>query len=278
MFLAATVLLDRTVTGLYGDARNVCRAMGVELGLDQAALNGDLRALCNDVSVRLQEYIEAGGGERTDVVVKHKPARCYVNVDAAARVSAECEASAQADVRIRCDGVCQGTCNGDCAGTCASKNAAGQCSGACDGTCQGTCNGDCMGSANVDASASCKAAAEIQANVEARCDPPETEVIIKKTETGDPAKRAAAKAALAAGIPKLLAIRAKLAGPVGAAFATWTRSLSGLRDVAKTTGIAAVCVAGQVAQAAASVVEIRANISITVEASASVSAAAGAAT
>ncbi len=115
-----------------------------------------------------------------------------------AMCTGDCEGSANLAV------TCQGQCLGECQGTCSSgqmgNSCAGTCTGKCRGTCKadvnamGTCEGTCSGTCSVDfvapkcdgtftppmgscmASANCEASCQASATAQAECSPPSIDV------------------------------------------------------------------------------------------------------
>jgi hypothetical protein len=279
-FFRATVELQRQAGELSQTTRKACVDMAGELALPADATSGDTATICRNVSDALRAHLQGGLKGEAQFRVKYQPAICTVNVDAAAEVSAACEGKARADVVAVCEGTCQGTCQGECAGTCQAKNAQGQCAGACEGTCRGGCSGSCVGSADVQAEASCEAAAEVHANVESRCTEPKLEVTYDDTLVVDGEKVERARRAVMKGLPTLLMASAKAQGPVSRAFLSWgkaTRELYGSADrLGQDMGAQAVCVTGQLGAAFQAIAQIEVEVSVTVEASASVGGACGA--
>lgn len=278
-FLEATVQLNDTVVNTENYLRDTCAMMGSELGV---AGEGDTRTVCTNVANALREHMSVGLKAGAQLTIDYQPAVCTVNVEAAASAAAKCEGKAQADVAVQCEGSCSGTCQGSCDGTCAgaagSGGAGGECNGECQGTCRGTCSAGCTGHADVQAEASCEAKAEVSANVEAQCTEPKLEVSFDAGVVVDKSKVDAAVRAIKKGMPRILMIQAKVAGPIKAAFVTWSKASAQLaaagRDLVSSLGEQAMCVAGQVQAAAGMLGNIQASIDVQIEVSAEVSASA----
>ncbi|HLU67861.1 MAG TPA: hypothetical protein VKZ63_16365 [Kofleriaceae bacterium] len=278
-FLEATVQLNESVASLEGEVKVSCAAMAEKLGVPA---DGDTKTVCEGVANAIRENLSVGIQGEAAFKVDYQPAVCTVNADVAAEAAAKCEAQASADVKVECTGTCEGTCNGTCNGKCEGSagggGAGGECAGTCDGTCEGSCSGGCQGSADVQASAECEARAEVSANVEANCTEPELNITYDAKVVVDKPKVEATVEALKAGLPKLIALQAKLKGPVGLAVTTWAKSAKELAGASgklySSLGDQAACVAGQLGAAAAMVVDVEASVNVSVEASASVSGSA----
>jgi hypothetical protein len=277
-FLQATVWLQDEVHETEAHLHDTCELMADELGM--ARPGGNTKELCSAVLAALGDSLEAGLSVPGALKVEYQPAVCEVSLDLAASAAAACEGSVGAELVAQCTGTCQGTCQGRCDGECVGGTGdGGECAGECRGTCEGACSGSCAGQAEVQAEASCQAHAEIRASTEASCTEPEVHVSYGADLVADTASLEAAVAAIEVGLPRMLAIHARLTGPVTAAFTTWARTATELgragRDATRGLGDAALCVAGQVLAAAAAIASIEASISIQVEVSASASASVG---
>ena len=280
-FLEASVTLNEAVIEMEGEVKASCNGMAEKLGV---STEGDTKAVCNAVSDAIKANLKAGFKGKAALKVDYKPAVCTVNADVAVDAAAKCEASASADVKVECTGSCSGTCKGECKGECEGKagggGAKGECNGKCEGTCQGSCSGGCEGSADVQASAECEAKAEVAANIEADCTEPELTVDFEAEAVVSKPKVEAVVEALKGGLPKMLAISARLKGPTAHAVKTWSKTAKNLAQASgklySSLGDQAACVGGQLAAAASMVTKVEASVSVSVEASASVSGAAGA--
>lgn len=274
-FLQATVDLQTVVFEAEDYLRETCALMAADLGV---SAEGDTKTVCTAVDAALKEHMQVGlkAGARLDV--QFQPAVCEVNVDVAAQAAAKCEGSASAEVTASCSGSCSGTCKGTCEGECAGAagtgGSGGECNGECSGVCRGECTGGCDGSADVNASAECEASAEVEANASAKCTPPDIKVAFEAGVVADKSKLDMAVAAIKTGLGRMLAVQARATKPLGAAVATWAKSVAGLKGSAKAFGDQALCLSGQLAAAANLVGKIQGSLDVQVSFSASVSASA----
>ena len=267
-FLVASAELDHASAELEATVLGACHRMAVDLGTSP---EGDTKTVCTRVAQELQANLQVSVKTEKRLVTRYSPPVCHTELDFAANVAAQCEASASADVDVRC----QGTCNGACNGTCSATNAAGQCAG----TCSGDCNGSCDGYADVQASADCKASANVRANLHTECSEPKVEVVQQDVTIVDDSKFQKAMAAINHGMPTLLRASKKLE-LAGKAVIAWVETGASL--VAATgqlvgeLGEKGVCVGGQLAAVVAASANIQARFSVSIEVSAQVSASAGA--
>ena len=144
---------------------------------------------------------------------------------------------------------------------------------------RGNAPGGCEGHANVDASAECRAAAEVRADIRTTCSEPKVEVVTENLTVIDASKLDAGVRAIQVGLPTLLRAGAK-AKLVAKAVIQWSKTAARLagsgKKLANELGKRGVCVGLQLAAYAASSVEISARIDVSIQASASISASAGA--
>ena len=126
----------------------------------------------------------------------------------------------------------------------------------------------------------CEAQAEVNASVKAECTEPSLEVEFAADVVVDGPKVEKVKAALMAGLPKLLSLQARAQSPLLGAFTTWSKSAASLAQssgkLVGSLGDQAACVSGQLAGAAAMVGGIKSSLDVQVEVSVSVSASASA--
>lgn len=228
---------------------------------------------------------------------------------------AECHGSCAANVEGKCEGSCEGTCSGGCSGTCegtcdgkcSATAADGSCQGKCDGTCKGSCSAGCQGSCDgtcvvkadakcegecrgdcsvamkaptctgdvraPSASADCKASCDARISAKAECKPGRIAVDVKGKAESNIADRAArVRAAIESGLGTVLAARAKLARlqASGGAIVQTAGSLP------KAIGELGLNAAACATQAAAILPRATASVSFSFEASASLTASAGA--
>lgn len=273
-FLEATVQLQKVSGDTVAVVRESCAIMGKELGMSEAALGGDTKAVCDSVIAAYKAALTVQGQAKLAIKAVIQPAVCKVNVEASAKAAAECEGSASANVTATCSGKCSGKCNGECAGKMGTGGNAGQ----CEGTCKGKCEGSCEGSADVNASAQCKASAEVKANAEVTCTEPKFEVTLDASAKLDKSKAEAAIRALKAGIPRMLSVRARVM-PLQAAMQSWVKTAGDLASsgagFANSFKDQALCITGQLAAVAKASTQIQANVSVSVEVSASASGSVG---
>jgi hypothetical protein len=268
--LTATQNLERTTTETLDVVKQSCILIGNEIGMTDADYRGEAKDICAAVYGRVNDNLKVAFKSKAALKVTYKPAVCTVDARAQASAAASCEGKASADIKA----TCTGTCNGKCDGTCSAKGSGGNCAGQCSGTCQG----ECQGTADVDASASCKASATIDASVKMQCTEPELKIEGDAKLYVDKTKAEQTIAGLRAGLPKILSVRARLV-PLGHAVAVWARSAAELKDMGvralQSFKDQATCVGGQIAAAASMVGKIQANVSVSVEVSASASGTIG---
>lgn len=267
-FLVASAELDRASMELEGTVHDACRRMAEDLGTSPV---GSTQELCARVAADLQANLQVSVRTEKRLVTRHTPPVCRTSIDVTAGFVAECEASAAADVNVQCNGRCDGTCSGGCS----TALVGGQCAG----TCSGRCSGSCDGYANVDASAECKASAQIRSTTRTECTEPKVEVVQQDVTVVDASKFDRAMAAINHGLPQLLRAQRRLE-LAGHALGQWVSTGASLAasagDLVGQIGQQGVCVAGQLAGVVAASANIQARFSVSIEASAQVSASAGA--
>jgi hypothetical protein len=265
--LEATAKLEAAAKSAEVEVRTGCDAMAKELGVSP---KGDTRAVCNAVLAQIKEDLSAGIQAEARLSIDYKPAVCTIDVQAAASVAAQCEASAGADVSVTCEGGCSGTCSGTCEGKCAGGTAGGQCNGECDGVCRGECSGGCSGTADVHASAECEAKAEVYASADVRCEPAELRVEAEASMVVDKPRADRAIAALRAGLPRILTVQARMV-PLKAAFEGWAKTARATaqagKDLAGQFKDQAICISGQLAAMGSAIANVEASINVSVEVS-----------
>ena len=274
-FLQASAELDRASFELETTVRDACAKMATILGVSPG---GGTKEVCVRVANELDANLKVSIKTEQRLVTRYKPPECHTKLDFAAGIVAECEASASANVDVRCTGRCSGTCNGACDGTC-SSGAAQTCNGTCSGACNGKCSGSCDGYAQVNASAECKASAEVRANLHTECDEPKIEVVRQDVVIVDDSKFQKAMAAINAGLPIIIRAGKKLE-LAGKAVVQWVSTGASLikasGDLANQIGDKGLCVAGQLAGVIAATANIQARFSVSIEVSAQVSTSCGA--
>lgn len=199
-FLEATIDLRKRVTETAEAVRSSCVLVGAKLGIPDDPAR-PTRELCEAVFAK--DALKA----RSALAFKYTPGVCTVDVAAAIALATACELdpSSKTDTVAvdKITGSCSGRCTGPCEGTCVRKPDA---QGACNDECRGSCRGACHGHADVEASPSCKARASVLGAVEMQCTPPALSI----SHDGKLAAAATTREALEAGLPELLAVRARL--------------------------------------------------------------------
>jgi len=273
-FLEATGDLEKTTKETVELVKQSCILIGNEIGMTEADYRGETKDICAQVYQRVNDNMKVAIKSKAALKVKIKPAVCKVDVQASAEAAASCEGKASADVGATCSGTCRGTCEGTCAG----KAGTGGNKGQCEGECKGTCKGDCEGHADVKASAQCKAKASVQASAKMECTEPEVDISLDAKLVVDKAKAEATIKGLKAGLPKIFSVKARLE-PLKYAVEAWVVSANELKGSARTLAMSfkdqAACISGQIAAAAGMIGGIQANVSVSVEVSASASGSVG---
>ena len=221
----------------------------------------------------------------------------------AAEVDGKCEGSCEGTCKGGCSGKCEGACDGKCSATAADGSCSGKCNGECKGECSAGCEGGCDGECVVKAKAECKgecrgdcsvqmkeptctgdvrapqASADCSASCDARldakveCKPGKVAVDISgAADSNIPERAARVRAAIESGFGAVLAARAKL-DKLGASGKAIVNTAGSLPSAVGELGLNAASCA---AQAAAILPRATASVSVSFEASASLSAAGGA--
>ena len=273
-FLTALVEMQKATEETVKVVKQSCVMIGTEIGMVPADLEGETKEVCARVYGKIDEMKKVAFKAEGAMKVKYKPAVCRVDVQAQAKMAAQCEGKAAADVKARCEGRCEGKCNGTCAGKAGTGGNAGQCNGECKGTCEGKCDGH----AEVDASAQCKAEASAQASMDVQCTEPELEITLAGKMVADKSQAEKLVKGLKAGIPKILSVRARLA-PMKHAAQNLVAAAGELKSMGpkfvNSFKDQALCISGQVAAAVKAAASIQANVSVSVEVSASASGSIG---
>jgi hypothetical protein len=134
-FLEAVADLQTRSAETVAVVQTSCKMMGKELGMSDADLGGEPKAVCDKVWAAFNENMKVSFKSKAALKIVYKPAVCKVDVSATAEVAAKCEGKASADVGATCSGVCHGKCDGQCSG--AAKAGTGGTAGA------GDFNGEC---------------------------------------------------------------------------------------------------------------------------------------
>ncbi|MGN6109101.1 MAG: hypothetical protein ACTHU0_28605 [Kofleriaceae bacterium] len=273
-FLQATLDLQATTEETVKVVKQSCVMIGQEIGMIPADLEGETKEVCAKVYGTINDNLKVAFKSKAALKVTYKPAVCRVSIDAQAKAAAECEGKASADIGAKCSGVCRGKCDGQCSG----KAGTGGSSGECGGQCSGTCHGQCEGHADVEASAQCKASASVKASAELECTEPELKIEADAKLVVDKSKAEATIKGLRAGLPKILSVKARLE-PLKYATQAWVSSAKELKDMGpkfvNSFKDQALCISGQVGAAFSAIGKIEANVSVSVEVSASASGTIG---
>jgi len=274
-FLSALVEMQKTTEETVKVVKQSCIIIGKEIGMIPADLEGETKEVCAKVYGEIDKMKKVAIKGQAALKVKYKPAVCKVDVQASAKVAAECEGKASADVKATCKGKCGGKCNGKCKGKAGTGGNAGQ----CDGECEGTCEGECHGHADVNASAQCKGEASAKASLDMKCEPAELDISLDAKLVVDKAKAEQLVKGLKAGIPEVLSIKARLE-PLKYAAQNLVAAAGELKDMGpkfiNSFKDQAMCISGQVAAGVKAATSIQANVSVSVEVSASASGSVGA--
>jgi modification target Cys-rich repeat protein len=274
-FLNALVEMQKSTEETVKIVKQSCIMIGTEIGMIEAELQKEeTKVACAKVYAEVDKMKKVAFKANAKLAVKYKPAVCRINVEAQAKVAAECEGKATADVKARCTGRCDGKCNGQCAG----KAGTGGNAGKCEGECKGTCEGKCEGSADVDASARCKGEASAKASVDMECTEAELDISLDAKMQADTKSAEKLIKGLKAGIPKIFSVKARLAMMERAAV-NLLAAANELKEMGpkfvNSFKDQALCIGGQVAAGVKAATSIQANVSVSVEVSASASGSVG---
>ena len=273
-FLQATKDLEAQTEETVKVVKQSCIMIGNEIGMSEADYKGETKDICAAVYGRINDNMKVAFKGKAGLKIKYKPAVCKVNIEAEAKAAAECEGKASADVGATCTGACHGKCDGTCAG----KAGTGGSGGECNGECKGTCHGECEGHADVKASAECKASAQAHASADIKCTEPELSIEADAKLVVDKSKAEMTIKGLKAGLPKILSVKARL-DPLKHSVEVWAASAKELKDMGpkfvNSFKDQAMCISGQLAAAVGAIGHIEANVSVSVEVSASASGTVG---
>jgi len=273
-FLQATADLQAATEETVKVVKQSCIMIGEEIGMIPADLQGETNEVCAKVYGTVNSNMKVAFKGKAALKVQYKPAVCRVSIEASAKAAAECEGKASADIGAKCSGVCRGKCDGQCSGKAGTGGNAGECAGEC----KGTCRGQCEGHADIDASAQCKASASVKASADLQCTEPELKIEADAKLVVDKAKAEQTIKGLRAGLPKILSVKARLE-PLQYAVKVWASSARQLKDMGpkfvNSFKDQALCIGGQVSAAASAIGKIEANVSVSVEVSASASGTIG---
>jgi hypothetical protein len=283
-FLSASVSFMGAAQDLHGVLLDACQDIGRRLGVPEAQLTGpgeepDVRLVCAAASAALRaELQDLRVQARLEVDVQATPPQCDIRVDAYASCAAQCNATVDAgQLEVQCEGgelvgKCSGTCQGDCnaSGTWVSSQAS------CEGLCRGGCSvafeePRCTGTMRPPrVEAECAAACNAKLDAEARCTPGEAHVAVRGAIDSNIDERVAKlRGAVEGAGVAVLATRAKLQRLVGSG----KLLLRAADDVPRAVGDIGLSAAACAAESAAGIINASASISISFEASVSVSGA-----
>jgi hypothetical protein len=283
-FMSASVAFMGAAQDLHGVLLDACQDMGRRLGVPEEQLAGprgepDVRAACAAASAALRaELQDLRVQAKLEVEVEAAPPHCDIRVDAYASCAARCDATVDpGKLDVQCEGGelvgnCGGTCEGDC--RVGGRWVSGQ--ARCEGLCRGNCSvafeePRCTGTARPPkVAAECEAACNAKLDAEARCTPGEAHVAVRGTVASNIAERVTkVRGAIEGAGGAVLAARAKLERLVGSG----KLLLRAADDVPKAVGDIGLSAAACAAESAAGIINASASISVSFEASASVSGA-----
>ncbi len=283
-FMGASISFMGAAQDLHGVLLDACQDIGHRLGVaDSLMVNAtgepDVRVACDAASAALRtELQDIRMQANLELQVQATPPQCDIRVDAYASCAAQCDATVDpGKLEVQCEGgelvgQCNGTCNGDCQvnGTWASSQA--QCNGLCRGDCsvafvEPRCTGT-MRPPSVHAE--CEAACNAKLDAEARCTPGEVHVVVRGAVASNIEERMARlRGAIEGAGGAVLATRAKLQRLVGSG----KLLVRAAGDVPSAVGQIGLSAAACAAESAAGIINASASISISFEASVSVSGA-----
>ena len=283
-FMGASVAFMGAAQDLHGVLLDSCQDIGRRLGVpvEQMALptgEPDVRTACAAASAALRaELQDLRVQARLEVEVQATPPHCDISVNAYAQCAAQCDASVvPGQLEVQCEGgelvgKCAGSCQGDC--RVGGSWVAGQAS--CEGLCRGSCSvafeePRCTGTVRPPkVEAECNAACNARLDAEARCTPGEAHVAVRGAVESNVAERVArVRGAIEGAGGGVLATRAKLERLVGSG----KLMLRAADDVPKAVGEIGISAAACAAESAAGIINASASISVSFEASVSISGA-----
>jgi hypothetical protein len=283
-FMSASVSFMGAAQDLHGVLLDACQDIGRRLNVPEAQLaspsgESDVRIACAAASAALNaELQDLRVQARLDVEVQATPPQCDIRVDAYASCAAQCDATVDpGKLEVQCEGgelvgQCNGTCNGDCnaSGTWVSGQAS------CNGLCRGDCSvafvePRCTGTMRPPrVEAQCEAACNAKLEAEARCTPGEAHVRVRGAVASNIEERLArVRGAIEGAGGAVLTARAKLGRLVGSG----KLLLRAADDVPRAVGDIGLSAAACAAESAAGIINASASISVSFEASVSVSGA-----
>jgi hypothetical protein len=283
-FMSASVAFMGAAQDMRGVLLDACQDIGrrLEVPEERMALAGgepDVRTACTAASAALRaELQDLRVQGKLEVDVQATPPHCDISVNAYAQCAAQCDARVDpGKLDVQCEGgELVGRCGGSCGGDCqvSGRWVSGQ--ARCEGLCRGNCSvafeePRCTGTVRPpQVEAECNAACNAKLDAEARCTPGEAHVEVRGAVASNLAERVArVRGAIEGAGGAVLAARAKLERLVGSG----KLMLRAADDVPKAVGEIGVSAATCAAESAAGIINASASISISFEASVSVSGA-----
>ena len=282
--MSASVAFMGAAQDLHGVLLDACLDIGHRLAVPEEQLVGpgsepDIRVACAAASTALRAQLQDLRVQaKLEVEVQATPPHCDISVDAYASCAAQCDASVDpGQLEVQCEGgelvgQCSGTCQGDC--RVGGNWVSGQAS--CEGLCRGSCSvafqePRCTGTMRPPkVEAQCEASCNAKLDAEARCTPGEAHVAVRGAVDSNIEERVAkVRGAIEGAGSAVLATRAKLERLVGSG----KLMLRAADDVPKAVGDIGISAAACAAESAAGIINASASISVSFEASVSMSGA-----
>ena len=283
-FMSASVSFMGAAQDLHGVLLDACQDIGHRLGVPEQQLalpsgEPDVRTACAAASAALRaELQDLRVQGKLEIDVEATPPHCDIRVDAYASCAAQCDVNVDpGKLEVQCEGgelvgKCGGSCEGDC--QVSGKWVSGQ--ARCDGLCRGSCSvafeePRCTGTLRPPkVEAECEAACNARLDAEARCTPGEAHVAVRGAIASNVEERLArVRGAIEGAGGAVLAARAKLERLVGSG----KLLLRAADDVPRAVGEIGLSAGACAAESAAGIINASASISISFEASVSVSGA-----
>jgi hypothetical protein len=283
-FMSASVSFMGAAQDLHGVLLDACQDMGHRLGVPEEQLVGpggeaDVRTACHAASAALRaELQDLRVQAKLEVEVEATPPQCDIRVDAYASCAAQCDATVDpGKLEVQCEGgELVGKCSGSCAGDCQVDGRWASGHAQCEGLCRGSCSvafeePRCTGTLRPPkVEAQCEAACNAKLDAEARCTPGTAHVTVRGAVASNLQERIAkVRGAVEGAGVAVLATRAKLERLVGSG----KLLLRAADDVPRAVGEIGLSAGACAAESAAGIINASASISISFEASVSVSGA-----
>jgi hypothetical protein len=283
-FMGASVAFMGAAQDLHGVLLDACQDIGRRIGVPEEKMarpdgEPDVRVACDAASAALRAELQDLRVQASlEIDVEATPPQCEISVDAYASCAGQCTASVDpGQLELQCEGgeivgKCSGTCNGDC--NASGTWVAGQAN--CQGLCRGGCSvalqePRCTGTVRPPSvEAECAAACNAKLEAQARCTPGEAHVDVRGSVDSNIAERLArVRGAIEGAGGAVFAARAKLER-LSASGKLMLRTADEIPKAVGDIGLSAVACA---AESAAGIINASASISVSFEASASMSAA-----